>query len=40
MLGGIDLAIVFWLVLLVAFLIVEFVTVGLTSIWFAAGSLV
>lgn len=40
MLGGMDLAIVFWLVLLVAFLIVEFVTVGLTSIWFAAGSLV
>lgn len=32
--------IIFWLVLLVAFLIGEIISVGLTSIWFAAGSLV
>lgn len=32
--------IAFWLVLLIAFVIGELVTVGLTSIWFAAGALV
>ena len=31
--------IIFWAVLLVAFLVVEFATAGLTSIWFALGAL-
>ena len=29
-----------WLVLVIAFIVVELITVGLTSIWFAAGALV
>ena len=32
--------ILLWLVLLIVFLVLELVTVGLTSIWFAAGALV
>lgn len=32
-------ALVFWIVLLAILLIVEFLTVGLTSIWFAGGAL-
>lgn len=32
--------IIMWLVLLIAFVVVELITVGLTSIWFAAGALV
>lgn len=35
-----DPMIVLWLVLLIVFIIVEMITVGLTSIWFAAGALV
>ena len=31
---------IFWLVLFILFLIVEIITVGLTTIWFAGGSLV
>lgn len=31
---------VFWLVLFILFLIVEIITVGLTTIWFAGGALV
>lgn len=31
--------IIYWLVLLVIFLIIEFATLGLTTIWFAAGAL-
>ncbi len=38
---GIEIGItVFWLVMAVIFLIIEAVTVGLTTIWFAAGSFV
>lgn len=29
-----------WLVVLIAFVVIELITVGLTSIWFAAGALV
>ncbi len=32
--------IMFWLVLLIAFLVIEVATMGLTTIWFAGGSLV
>ncbi len=32
--------IIFWLVLLIVFLVVEMATLGLTSIWFAGGALV
>ncbi len=32
--------VVFWLVLAVIFLVIEIITIGLTTIWFAAGSLV
>ena len=31
--------IIFWIVLMVAFVVVEFATAGLTSIWFALGAL-
>ena len=34
-----DPMILLWLVLLIVFVIVEMITVGLTSIWFAAGAL-
>lgn len=37
---GIDSWMVLWLVFLIVFIIGELVTVGLTSIWFAAGSLI
>ena len=30
----------FWLIALVAFLIIEIITLGLTTIWFAAGALI
>lgn len=32
--------VLFWLILTVLFIVVELISVGLTSIWFAAGSLV
>lgn len=32
--------IITWIVLLIAFLIIEFITVGLATIWFAGGALV
>lgn len=32
--------IITWIVLLIAFLVIEFITVGLATIWFAGGSLV
>ena len=35
-----DNYIFFWLIALVAFLIIEIITLGLTTIWFAAGSLI
>ena len=35
-----DTYIVFWLAATVVFVLVELMTVGLTSIWFAAGSFV
>ena len=35
-----DAMVIIWLLLTIAFVIGELVTVGLTSIWFAAGSLV
>ena len=31
--------ILIWLILTIVFIVVEMITVGLTSIWFAAGSL-
>ena len=37
--SGMDMHIVFWLILMILFVVAELVTVGLTSIWFAAGSL-
>ena len=40
LLAGVDLLVVFWLVVVVLFLIIELSTVTLTSIWFAAGALV
>ena len=39
-LGSIDWLVVLWLVVVVAFLAVELMTVTLTSIWFAAGGLI
>ncbi|MDY3275456.1 MAG: NfeD family protein [Agathobacter sp.] len=36
----VDAMVIIWLLLTIAFVIGELVTVGLTSIWFAAGSLV
>ena len=39
-LASVDAMIWVWLVLSVVFLIVEFVTVGLTSIWFAIGGII
>lgn len=39
-LSAINPAIIFWLVFTIIFVVVELVTVGLTSIWFAAGALV
>lgn len=39
LLTGNNLYIVLWLALMVVFVIVELVTVGLTSIWFAVGAL-
>lgn len=38
--GNIDWLIVLWLVVVVVFLMVELMTVTLTSIWFAAGGLI
>lgn len=35
-----DTMILFWLALLIVFLFAEIITVGLTSIWFAAGALI
>ena len=35
-----DTYIVFWLAATVVFVLVELMTVGLTSIWFAAGSFI
>ena len=35
-----NLCILFWLILVIAFIIGELVTAGLTSLWFAAGALV
>ncbi len=32
--------IIFWLIMIVAFCVVEIITVGLTSIWFAGGALI
>jgi membrane protein implicated in regulation of membrane protease activity len=40
LLFGRDLFIFVWLVLMIAFIVGELVTVGLTSIWFAAGALI
>lgn len=37
---GIDPWIALWVILLVVFVVGELITVGLTSIWFAAGSLI
>lgn len=34
------MVIITWIVLLIAFLVIEFVTVGLATIWFAGGALV
>ena len=34
------MVIITWIVLLIAFLVIEFITVGLTTIWFAGGALV
>lgn len=39
-LSGKNLYILLWLLLIIAFVVGELVSVGLTSIWFAAGSLV
>ena len=36
--AGMDGMLVFWLLLTIAFVVGEIVTVGLTSIWFAAGA--
>ena len=38
--AGMDPCILLWVILLIAFVVGELITVGLTSIWFAAGSLV
>ena len=35
-----DPYILLWIILLIAFIVVELATVGLMSIWFAAGALV
>ena len=35
-----DPYIILWVILIIAFVVGELVSVGLTSIWFAAGSLV
>jgi membrane protein implicated in regulation of membrane protease activity len=40
LLFGRNLFIFVWLILIIAFIIGELVSVGLTSIWFAAGSLI
>lgn len=39
LLSGNNIYIVLWLVLMIVFVVVELVTVGLTSIWFAVGAL-
>ncbi len=38
--ASVDIYIVLWLVLIVIFIVAELITVGLTSVWFAAGALV
>ena len=38
--AGMDPCILLWVILLIAFVVGELITVGLTSIWFAAASLV
>ena len=40
LMAGMDPCIFLWVILLIAFVVGELITVGLTSIWFAAGSLV
>ncbi len=37
---GIDPWIALWVILLVGFVVGELITISLTSIWFAAGSLI
>ena len=34
------MVVITWIVLLIVFLIIEFITVGLATIWFAGGALV
>ena len=38
--SGMNSYITLWLVLMIVFVVAELITVGLTSIWFAAGALV
>ena len=40
LMAGMEPCILLWVILLIAFVVGELITVGLTSIWFAAGSLV
>lgn len=40
LLAGMDWTILFWLACMVVFIVAELITVGLTSIWFAAGVLI
>ena len=40
MLAKLDFLVIFWLIVVVIFLVIELSTVTLTSIWFAAGALV
>lgn len=40
LLAGMDKTILFWLVCMVLFIVIELITIGLTSIWFAAGAFV
>ncbi len=38
-LAAVDPNIILWLALMIVFIVIELITVGLTSIWFAAGAL-
>ena len=40
LLAGMDWTILFWLICMAVFIVAELITVGLTSIWFAAGALI